>query len=337
MTMNFDTLLDKIRVNLKPTAKEVRIINRNYNGVPFSLAHYHQIDNRVTSKKLVFIDGGQAEILSGSFLNIALIRICSVIFQDNERKASQIQEYSLLTRLLHASETNYMCELYDKNGKIVLKIQFPAYGSEGFISSMDKIICDVRREMELQLINSMTDKLSNGDIIVLDGSLRTQTERETEILEVVEKKCIEKDILLTALSKTSGFYTNIGSTFNYYLSQHEGKWYYYPSIKSDEHNVEFYFVKLHPKSDYVFTFELSKVFTNIDISKVLGVISLNSRDPVFLGYPYGLIVCDKFARVSNQEKEYYYNKLLLLAKKQGKDISKLVMQNNAHEKLDIIK
>ena len=38
--------------------------------------------------------------------------------------------------------------------------------------------------------------------------------------------------------------------------------------------------------------------------RVISTLAFNSKDPVFLGYPFGLIYADKFARVSNQEREY---------------------------------
>ena len=42
---------------------------------------------------------------------------------------------------------------------------------------------------------------------------------------------------------------------------------------------------------------------------LLTVLVENSQDKLFLGYPYGLILADKKARISNDEISYYRIKL----------------------------
>ncbi len=40
------------------------------------------------------------------------------------------------------------------------------------------------------------------------------------------------------------------------------------------------------------------------MKKIFSALAENSQDPVFLGYPYGLVDADKNARVSNAEKGF---------------------------------
>ena len=42
---------------------------------------------------------------------------------------------------------------------------------------------------------------------------------------------------------------------------------------------------------------------NKDVEMIVNQIANNAKDVVFPGYPYGLILADKFARISNNEKE----------------------------------
>ena len=60
----------------------------------------------------------------------------------------------------------------------------------------------------------------------------------------------------------------------------------------------------------------------------------NCTDPIFIGYPYGLIEADKVARISNNEKESL--KTMFLIKLKSKNIEKYLNSANAHEILDRI-
>jgi hypothetical protein len=65
-------------------------------------------------------------------------------------------------------------------------------------------------------------------------------------------------------------------------------------------------VKLHAKAKVAFRFESNDI--PHDLLSSLAELS----DPVFFGYPYGLIEADRGARVTNEEKNYF--KTLITAK-----------------------
>ena len=85
-----------------------------------------------------------------------------------------------------------------------------------------------------------------------------------------------------------------------------------------------FFIKLNKKSRHIFRFEVYKK-NKFDVNEILTLLKIN-QDPVFLGYPYGLIEADKFARVTNNEKEYLKTILSL----------KRIEEKEAHEILDSI-
>ena len=90
-----------------------------------------------------------------------------------------------------------------------------------------------------------------------------------------------------------------------------------------------YSVRLSDKGD-VFRFDIHRG----DLFKVLGIIARNSKDLVFPGYPYGLILVDRFARVQNHEREYY---LTILKTKLGRRWEKIrPFLDISHEVLDNI-
>ena len=55
-----------------------------------------------------------------------------------------------------------------------------------------------------------------------------------------------------------------------------------------------------------------------------------------MGYPYGLIEADRFARVSNQERDSLKLRLRVMLGKEFKRIEKYINSTNAHEILDNI-
>ena len=89
-------------------------------------------------------------------------------------------------------------------------------------------------------------------------------------------------------------------------------------------NAQTSFVKLHSKSKHVFRMDGN--------SQLAHSLLDNSSDPVFLGYPYGLILSDKIARVSNHEKRQMQTTLLLDSR--NKDIVEYLSTTNAHDILD---
>ena len=97
----------------------------------------------------------------------------------------------------------------------------------------------------------------------------------------------------------------------------QGCWTYHMENKT-------YFVKLHEKAKHVFRFEGNP--------EILPHLMNNSRDALFLGYPYGLILADQLARVSNEEKNSLRMNFLL--RKENKEIMGYLNATNAHEILD---
>ena len=70
------------------------------------------------------------------------------------------------------------------------------------------------------------------------------------------------------------------------------------------------------------------------MQEVLGILADCANDVVFPGYPYGLLMVDKIARVSNQEKEFLLNLFKARAGKSWRRFKMAVSALNSHDKLD---
>jgi hypothetical protein len=78
----------------------------------------------------------------------------------------------------------------------------------------------------------------------------------------------------------------------------EGVWYYGPLAENlnPRHLGDIFVGKFFEHSPYAFRFE-NPQWRRQDVGAIFEEIADNSRDLSFPGYPYGLIVADKMARV----------------------------------------
>ncbi len=316
---------------------------------PFKISenNFHKIEKTDCKSKIAFIDGGNLEILKAADFSLNLIRIYYSIYENNKKIKSKKHEFYAL---VHAEKRNneifYKTTLFSEN-----KETLPDEADLVFSSldaslrtglqriNISKISGAIRRFSELKIASNMVEDMDKGDVLVLDGSLQSTTTNESRYLENLFKKGLERDVLITSLSKSCTLMTGKGNSLIAILGIicPGGRWYYHPiaDINSQEHQAEIVFAKLHEKSKHIFRFEIYKK-QKPAISKILGLITENSNDPVFLGYPYGLIEADRFARISNQELDYFK---IMITLKLGKDASKLdkcLTARDAHTILDRI-
>ncbi len=99
-----------------------------------------------------------------------------------------------------------------------------------------------------------------------------------------------------------------------------------PGIWWTEHNGTF--CRLNANAHTILRYEGNNA--------LLPQIAYLSRDLVFPGYPYGLIVVDRFARVSNEERDYLLYMFESMAGKEWLSIRDGMRLLNAHNILDSI-
>jgi len=279
--------------------------------------NFSSITSSQESKTIAFIDGGQAEIISAGNFCLSFIRIGAEIFEKNKRIGSEKREFYLLTKARWVKD-----ELFYEN-KIFPVIGIKMVREEDlFISSNDqsiksgieraaisKISNVARRFAELSLATEIQHKF---DFVVLDGTLEKTFSNEEIYLSRIKEN-------VSSLAKSSSLFTVQGNSPVILLNKicSLGAWSYFLENKS-------YFVKLHEKAKHIFRFEGNQ--------KVLPFLINNSNDALFLGYPYGLILVDQFARVSNEEKNSL--KMNFLLKAENKEIAEYLNSSNAHDILD---
>ncbi|MDP3990604.1 MAG: hypothetical protein Q8Q01_05365 [archaeon] len=262
-----------------------------------------------SNQKITFIDGGNAEILSSGNFCLSFIRIAAVTFPE---KSIEKHEFYLFTKAEWKNDDlYYSSKIFPLTEKLVDEEDLYISSNDNSIktgnerASITKIASMARRFAEIKLA-------SKYSTVLLDGILESTYKNE-------EKYLAQLTNLAGALAKSSSLFTTSGNSPVVLLNKlgPENCWKYKINDKTS-------FVKLHSQAKHVFRFEGNE--------EILPSLINNSNDALFLGYPYGLILVDRIARVSNQEKKSLMMKFLL--NKENKEISEYLRTADAHSILD---
>ena len=286
------------------------------NGISIDENNFKQITDKNTNKKICFVDGGNQEIIGGSNFSLQFVRIYYNIFLE-KKIDSKKYEFFILINSINEDGIKYKTRIFGDFKE--LELIFDSFDNtltgikRAKISDIGSVI---RRFAELKAASLVDIKES---IVVLDGDLDIKLTYEDIFMKELFNKIKENSNILLGLSKTTDLFTDNANSIAAVLNNTDGNWYYNIS-----ENI--YFIKFN-NSKYVFRLD----FFNFD-EDVFSLLLNNSKDPVFIGYPYGLIDADRFARVTNKEKEYLKLKIL----SQSKNIKPYLNTINAHNILDSI-
>ncbi len=275
---------------------------RDANPVPFSVDNFHNFNAENNNLRMGFVDGGNNLIFLSPGQAIHLVRLYYSIFLGGRKK--DYGRYTFIIDSRYKSQSGeYDVRIFDIDKSGIYEEEMTI--NEDEIEEREKIKgigSYLRRIGEWLIIERIMDKC---DIVVRDGSLQTGQKGEYRYAD----RIFEKNAIIAGLSKTCSILTTKGYSLIasiHHLSLRNGikaPWYYNPiarditTIKGD-----MFVAKLHPRSSYAFRCE---VYPENYADEVFGALASISKDPVFLGYPYGLIDADINARISDEEAKMY--------------------------------
>ncbi len=283
-------------------------------------------------RKLGFVDGGTASILSAADFSISLTRIAGVLFEDNN-----IIELEEIPEVIEFYSATILEPLDD--GKIAYNIQlFPRESefkkylpTEEIIIKMDEVrmLYGFRFRPNIETFGGVAmrfaewfyatkfveTELESGDIFVRDGSLQTGYKDEILLVRDLHSLAQEKNVYITGLSKSCRLITKNGDSLISLIDMVASekypreKWYYHPIYKMTKADnlADVYFVKLHKEARSPFRFDIfldqSNVLNQQEREVIIANLAQNSNALSFPGYPYGLIKVDQLSRVGVREME----------------------------------
>ena len=316
--------------------------------------------------RMAFVDGGNQELLGAPNFSVQMNRVYFNILAGKQRIAPRsvsrkIEFYSVTTSSFRNGEIFYDTRVFPLKDEFADKLPDERHLC---FSSRDRTIVLGNRRADIKLVSTMARRfaewefskhivekeLEPGDLIVHDGSLQTSHTNEQTYTSRAFEAAVEKNVVFVGLSKTSTLLTTTGLSLlgaAQKLAEDcgvKGPWCLpIAKVVKLEHNAFIYVVKLHEKSRYVFRCEIygeqARKMNDEELCRVSSALANNSKDISFLGYPYGLVDADSFARVGENEIGKYRMLLLSEISRIGKlrKFSRHVCSGDAHSVLDGMK
>ena len=267
-----------------------------------------------------YVDSGFSMLLDTPSLIILFFRVALV-----NNKINTQEYYITLRKEKTENELLWNIFMWDKDKKFLG--DFLISGS----LSKDEVISYIRKKLEWESAYSIMN-MNNNQVFVFDGSFDVRNNMEKLLLDKLYDFCKKNKIVLSAFSKTSSISTDTGLPATFYFNKkYENPYYVLIGRNKIFYNLNMYFSKLNRNSKYSFRVDL--FIDNISEKDFFQSLMQESDDPVFIGYPYGLIKADSSARISNEEKDYERTKLFIESKSEDL-LTELENSINAHSILD---
>jgi hypothetical protein len=340
-----------------------------YEARPFSKDGFTAFDvpEAPDGRRISFVDGGNLEILRAPNFSVQLVRIYFNIFEGQERvlprKVPQRIEFfvTALARFMDGRiyYSGLLLPLVDEfqdflpTGEHLIVDPMERSIRQGTFGADISIMGSITRRFAEWLIASrvMEEELSEGDLMFRDGTLQTAVANEKYYAQEAYRVAEENGVILGGVAKTSTLFTTTGLSLLasvQRLARESGfgdrSWYYNPIAENNhpDHPAEMFVARLHPTTRYVFRCELfkpqAKAMGQDEITDIFSLLGWGAGDLSFLGYPYGLVDADKWARVAKHESRNIkalinnvYPDLECYDK-----IARHLVASNAHDVLDMI-
>ncbi|MBW3016928.1 DNA double-strand break repair nuclease NurA [Candidatus Woesearchaeota archaeon] len=307
-----NNVIDSLNKSFEKTSTKIIFSSQNYKPFLLDKKNFHPINiSNAEKRKIMFVDGGNSVILDSASFVVEFVRVFGCIFEGRKCIKKKKKE-SLIVVKLEKSQNNfvYSTEMFPVDGKssepafLKFDIFEKSLKADEDSSSISQVAGAVRRFFELELAKELTECLQKGDVVVLDGILKTNSLHEKRFFDGLCSAVNKNSLVLCSVAKTTTLLTDSGDSAVMWLSKiaPKGNWYYHPvvEITDENHKADLFFAKLHNNSNYVFRVEFYKQ-SDYQPQKLFSLLASNSSDPVFLGYPYGLVYADRHARVSSSE------------------------------------
>jgi hypothetical protein len=341
--------------------------SHNYRAYPLDVGHFKSIEPVDSSRRLAFVDGGNQELVGAPNFSIQLNRVCFNIFSGRQRAQPQfvperIEFLSLTFAKFRNEQIYYDTSLFPMSEEIAGFLPDPSDLSFNSTdrrmmvgtsrADIDRVASVARRFAEWEFARLVIEKeLSSGDILVMDGTLRTAFTHESKYAKAAYATARARRVIYTGLSKTSRLFTTTGLSLLGAIRKLAAEsgvgpvWYYYPIADSlsPEHEAAIFTLRLSAQSERVFRFEIHagqvKELSTNDLNELFSQLSTNASDLTFPGYPYGLIDVDDKSRVRSEELGTY--RVILFSEISRIGLSSKLQRHmqsvDAHETLNLLR
>ena len=307
--------------------------SHNYRAREFDKSFFKPLKMVNSKRRLAFVDGGNQELVGAPNFSIQLNRVCFNIFEGRKRVHDEsiphkIEFFSATFAVFKEEKIFYNTSIFPVAN--TFSDLLPDERDLSFDSTDRKLMVGTARA-DIERVASIARRfgewtfarqvvqnwLREGDVLVMDGTLRTAFQNEPKYAREAYSAAKSKGVIFSGFAKASRLLTTSGLSLIGALQKlaNDAKpgpiWYYYPIAESlsPEHEAAIFIVKLNEFSDRVYRYEIhagqAQSLGTDNLNEVLSQLSVNSVDVSFPGYPYGLMDVDTIARVRYNEVETY--------------------------------
>ena len=294
---------DYVEIESEDEDKETLVLDKKLKKLSFK-----EIPPLPFSGRVAAIDGGSATFLSARSFVLGVYRSGYVIFQNQKRVEEKINPIALEIVSYGNMEAKY------KNAFFKLARENPSETPE-----MSKILDRLRLFSEWSLAVELVEKLNEGDVILIDGSLRASIVPPYSFLNRLTQRAFEKKIHLVGISKSSTLYWGKKSPLIPMVLKTAEKlgvdksWYcLLTDVQKEFENSNWFGViyvsKLKRAADFGFRVDVNRL-DRVKPEIIFSCLSELSSDPAYLGYPYPLAAIHNQVRITPSEIEDIKNRL----------------------------
>ncbi|RJQ21857.1 hypothetical protein C4580_01695 [Candidatus Woesearchaeota archaeon] len=280
--------------------------------------------NAGAGPRLAFVDAGSGVLLAGAGAVVGFVRTYGCLYGSRRERMFDERFVVVVAR----GERKLEASLLRTDGQLTNNLVFDAYDPllalGGRRARPETVLGVVRKWLEFAMVERLVNRVGEGGVVVRDGDLDFEGELLTDVRKGIERLALQSRVIVFGVSKTSALLTDTGRSATEVLMQKGPR---QPWCFDAKKSV--CFLKLHERSRYVFRCDVlgERSLFGAGVS----ALAENARDPVFLGYPYGLLDADRMAQVTREEEGQL---ALQFAVKTRERFGQLARSQSAHGILD---
>ncbi len=312
---------------------------------------WRQLPDACPDAITAFVDGGNAVIIKAPAAEIHQVRTAVVVTSGKKIAAVKQKEgYILIKAEVKSGKVSYKARLFDSNlnrpatekdGLLELESSgITAAAPENDSSGLGRAAGMARRILELAAASATAKELASyyggtaKKLVVLDGTLETFNSREKSEMESLLAAAAADNILVGAVAKTCSLLTKDGKPLIAAADEISGGKKGHVIVSAGENSLDkatAAIARLNQNASYLFKVETTAAG---HFEGLLAALESQSNDVAFPGYPYGLIMADRFARVSDNDAEITKSKIAATANAEMKELLRQEKALDAHDVLD---
>ncbi len=285
------------------------------------------------SSEIAFVDGGNSLIIQTPTAELHKIRAAAVVMKGKRLAWLKRWEGLLLAKAkVEDGKPSYEASFLESSFPALGDLKFPEAANSDNPLGKAAEIC--RKLYEIAIAKEALNGLKGvRKFMVLDGTLETFGEREKKELKSLQDAAAANNVVLGSVAKTCSLLADNGESLisaaeeigngEGYIVVAEGK--------SERHKATIAIARLNKSSGHLFRVEAASLS---ELSELAAALREQSNDLAFPGYPYGLVMADRLARVTNADTEMAQAKVRATAKGEMKSMLKNEKALDAHRILD---